>query len=217
MKSNCAGKFDIEYCKRVGQGWGVVSVFICHNSIVHANQHRNNDESNQKGWVKVLALFLSRNHIFFGNVFGVTEYSESEEILFVLKFILFFHDSLPIGFMVLYCLNGSMKATIIWLLINHDWNNWRGSYMTLNIGYEGILRLIFWSQMRNFVNKTVCSLVNSIMDQSLLLFNKVHLENLHWNVYTKSDDLCLYPDFCEWVLIVEVIISGPDIVNDSWE
>jgi len=49
MKSDCAWELDVEDSERVRQGFGVVSILIGNDGEVHANKHRNNNESNQEG------------------------------------------------------------------------------------------------------------------------------------------------------------------------
>jgi hypothetical protein len=45
MKSNCAWELDVEDGERVRQTWGVVSILIGEDGVVHADEHRNNNHS----------------------------------------------------------------------------------------------------------------------------------------------------------------------------
>jgi len=46
VKSDCAWELDVEYGKGVGHRWGIVSILVGEDGIVHANKHGNNNESN---------------------------------------------------------------------------------------------------------------------------------------------------------------------------
>lgn len=58
MKSNSTWELDVENGEGMRNGWGVVSILVGHDGVVHAEEHRNNNESNQECRVKVLALLL---------------------------------------------------------------------------------------------------------------------------------------------------------------
>lgn len=172
VKSNCTRELDVEDGEGVGQRWGVVSILVSNDGVVHANKHRNNNKTNHEGRVQVLALLLRCDQVIISVFLGVAENCVGEKIFFVLKFILWFDNFLPI----FLCLS---RMDWWFIIINNYWNKrW---LFTLNIK-QRILRKLLCIIDRNFVPFDLCLCPLHMLNFILLHSNQVHHKGLTRNI-----------------------------------